>query len=97
MIISGSIDDRYDEIMPYIELIGILLRSALQGLGYVCIDKTMKKIFIPTPLDEILNYCKDVTIMYLFMYFAIIWRKPITVTGETIVVVHIKLQLEVDG
>ena len=50
----------------------------------------MKKIFIPTPLDEIIQLPKDVThhVLHVFRHNM---EKPITVTGSDIVVVSIRL------
>ena len=53
LIISGIIDDRYDEIMPYIKANWHIIEERIAGPWHnICAGKTMKKIFILTPLDE---------------------------------------------
>ena len=53
-----------------LRLIGILLRSALQALAYICARKNDEKIFIPTPLDESIELPKDVThhVLHVFRH-----------------------------
>ena len=50
-------------------------------MAYICARKAMKKIFIPTPLDEIIELPKDVThhVLHVFRHNM---EKPITVTGS---------------
>lgn len=66
-------------------------------MAYICAKKAMKKIFIPTPLDERIELPKDVTrIMYLHV-FRHNMEKPITVTGSDNRCVIYQITDEVDG
>jgi len=65
-------------------------------LAYVCARKTLKKIFIPTPLDEIIELPKDVThhVLHVFRHNM---EKPITVTGSDNRCGTYQITEEVDG
>lgn len=65
-------------------------------MAYVCARKTMKKIFIPTPLDEIIELPKDVThhVLHVFRHNI---EKPITVTGSDNRCGTYQITEEVDG
>lgn len=65
-------------------------------MAYVCARKTMKKIFIPTPLDEIIELPKNVThhVLHVFRHNM---EKPITVTGSDNRCGTYQITAEVDG
>lgn len=65
-------------------------------MAYICARKTMKKIFIPTPLDEIIELPKDVThhVLHVFRHNI---EKPITVTGSDNRCGTYQITEEVDG